>query len=784
MNRLLVISACFLLSIQIQAQFTLSGVVRDFEDQLTEGATLLVLENGMGAVTDDHGIYSMTLDRGVYTIEVHYLGMESIIRRVPVYRNVDLNFKLRPAMIKMDEVITYGESEDARLKSVPGVEKLTINDIQDIPLLMGEIDVVNSIVMLPGVSTVGEGATGFNVRGGKVDQNLIQLGNAEIFNSSHMLGFFSIFNGDVVRDFSLYKGHIPANFGGRISSVLDVVLKEGSYQDWDLRMTVGTITSKAVFEGPLIENKLSIIGAYRYAYPNWIMRRVPNIDVRNSQADFNDQNLTIGYRINDLSKLKISYYRSSDLFQFSDDFSFGWSHNLVDVKLQSALSDHLIHDFTTSLVLFDNEQTELEKRYTISNGMSHFSVKDNWLYDMIKNHEIVGGVEIKSYFQNPEHRKPLINAKYDPIEVLKDRGWIASAYANDQWEITPRLVGSFGVRLNYYQQHSRGLSYTYENELEPSVYSILDTSSLTTSYSDWSLEPRVALNFNATQLLAFKASYNRINQYIHLISNTTSPTPIDVWQLSTQHIRPQSSSNYSIGGTYQGAKKIWQHSIDVFYRDVGRIYDYREFAELQLNDHLETELLEGEGRSYGIEFLIEKKKLGWTGWLAYTLSKSDIRSTSSSLIRTINQGNWYSAAYDQRHNLSVVLNKDWGRNGYFSWNFVYNTGRPFTAVESSYLVNNAAVPLYSERNNYRIPDYIRLDIGFGLKSLLSGVNDKIHFSFYNALGRDNAYSLYYRKPSKVAIIPFSYKLSVLGDTFPSVTYTIRMNRGYKADRID
>lgn len=761
----------------VAQNYTVKGNIIDENELPLPGASIISVETGLGVSADEHGYFEILLPKGVHHLEASFLGKEPVKKYANATRNLIINFRLKPAVIEMDAFVKTGRPDDYRIREIPGVERLTISAIQDVPLLMGEVDIINSITLLPGVTTVGEGASGFNVRGGKVDQNLILLNGGEIFNSSHLLGFFSIFNSDVVEDFTLYKGHIPANFGGRLASVLDVNLREGDQQSWSGGLTAGFVTSKFFVEGPIAENKLSVLAAGRFAYPNFMMHQIANIDVRQSEAHFDDQNVTASYRINDDNKVTFSLYRSTDKFRFSDDFQFNWSTLLGSVKVQNYFGENWLHELEISHVDYDNTQIDLIKDFAIDNGISFNSVHDNFLYEGFTGHELRAGIEWKIYEQTPEERRPGAESGFVPALIEKDQGNILSFYFSDDWSLADKLNLSVGVRYNRYAHTGDEREFVYQDGEPILPINISDTSFVDgtlSTFSNW--EPRVGLNYRINPRIALKASYNQIAQYVHLISNSASPTPVDVWQVSTKHIEPQLSTNYSGGITYQGSNKKWQISVDGYYRDIENIYEYRDFANLILNPHLETELVQSRGRAYGTEVLIEKTKEGWTGWLSYTWSKSRNQTNSEFQTDLINNGDWYPSNYDQRHNFALVLNRQFGRNGFLSFNTVYRSGRPFTAVVTNYNFNDVAVPVYSERNQYNIPDYIRVDIGIGTNNFIGSLDDRLTLSVYNLLGRNNAYSIYYQFTSRAAILPHSYKLSVLGNAFPSVTYSVNFNQ--------
>ena len=758
-------------------RYTVKGNIVDENDEPLPGATIMSLETGLGVTSNEFGYYEIALPEGVHHLEAKFVGKQTLKKYANATRNLILNFRLKPTVIQMDAFVKTGRQEDYRIREIPGVERLTISAIEDVPLLMGEVDIINSITLLPGVTTVGEGASGFNVRGGKVDQNLILLNGGEIFNSSHLLGFFSIFNSDVVEDFTLYKGHIPASFGGRLASALDVNLREGDQQSWSGGLTAGAVTSKFYVEGPVAENKLSLLAAGRFAYPNFVMHQIADFDVRQSDARFDDQNLTASYRLNDDNKVVLSFYRSNDRFRFSNDFQFDWSTLLGNLKVQNYLGDQWLHELEVSRVVYDNTQIDLIQDFAVDNGINFTAVHDNFLFEGWEGHELRAGVEWKFYEQTPERRIPGVTSGVSAAEIEKDKGNILSLYLSDDWSLAEKLNLSVGVRYNYYQQTGDAREFVYQPGEPLLPINISDTTfsnGTLTSYSNF--EPRIGLNYRLSPRLAFKASFNQIAQYVHLISNSASPTPVDVWQVSTAYIEPQLSTNYSGGLTYQGPEKKWQISLDGYYRDISNIYEYRDFASLILNPHLETELVQSKGKAYGTELLIEKSKDGWTGWVSYTWSISRNRTDSPFQADLINGGDWYPSNFDQRHNFSLVLNRQFGRNGFFSFNTVFRSGRPFTALVTNYSFNDVAVPVYSERNQFNIPNYIRVDIGIGTNNFIKSLDDRLSFSVYNLLGRDNAYSIYYQFTTQASILPHSYQLSVLGNAFPSITYTINFSQ--------
>ncbi|MCR9251287.1 MAG: TonB-dependent receptor [bacterium] len=778
MKKLLITFVCLSYNYLLFAQqYSVSGVVTDENNKPVLGAAVAFLGTNKGTTTNNTGEYTLSTTAGTYTLVAQFLGKKDYSAKITLNSNRRINIKLETAAIEMQEVIKTAEREDSRIKSIAGIEKLTFSELENIPLLMGELDVVNSILLLPGVTNVGEGSSGFNVRGGKIDQNLITLDGSEIFNSSHLLGFFSVFNADVVEDFTLYKGYIPSTYGGRLSSVLDVQTKEGNMQSWSTDLSVGFVSSKFLVQGPVISDKLSVMASGRFAYPTWILRQTEDIDIKTSDARFDDQNIILSYQLGERNRIIGSYYRSFDRFKFSDDFQFEWSNQLIKLEWKSAISDHLFNSLRFNSSEYNNDQLDFDVNYSIANGMDFKSVTDHLVYDGLTNNELKVGFDIKHYDQKPEKRIPRGDSGFTELEIEKDEALLSSIFIDNKWGNNAVNI-SAGIRYNDYRQLGTNRVLQYEEGQTKSELSIIDTTFIengpVSQYSN--LEPRIGINYFPTPNISIKGSYNRVQQFIHLISNTTSAAPTDLWQVSTTHIKPQEVDSYSFGFSFTGTQKRWQNSFDIFYRDIHNIYDYKDFASLLLNGNLETEIVSGQGRAYGFELMFEKKKGNWQGWIGYTWSKSELKMDNPFPQETINQGEWYASNFDQRHNLSIVMNRDAGKNFYFSFNLIFNTGRPFTGVESSYVINNANVPLFSERNKYRIPHYTRVDVGCGFKSIFKKLDDRLNFSIYNLFSRDNAFSIYYRKPNSTAIIPFSYQLTVLGDSFPAFNYQVSFGK--------
>ncbi len=754
-------------------------------------ATLSIWNMNRGAVTDGQGRFLLLLPKGKYQITVKYVGMESTQLKINLVGDGTLNFKLKERVVKLDQVVIDSEKVDSNLKGVAtGVTKLNIKEIKDIPTFLGEVDVIKSLQFLPGVTSVGDGASGFNVRGGRSDQNLILQNGGQLFNSSHVLGFFSVFNPDATERFTLYKGHIPAQYGGRISSVLDVQMKEGNNEKLKVSGGLGVVASRLVVETPLFDGKTTVLLGGRTSYSNWILTRVKDLDVKDSRARFYDLNGNIVHRLNEDNKITFGYYRSDDFFRFAQDFGFTWDTQLLNLKWTSSFSPNVLSTLTLvngkyNSGLFDPSGADAVE---LTNGLDYYQLKENILLTSIKDHEINAGVEFVHYDGRPESSEPLgENSTISSSTVEKEQGRELALYVNDEVNFSEKFSLSLGLRYSIFQNIGPFDVFQYDNSGVRNLQTLIDTiayekGSVIKQFQGFS--PRISARYQWHKSTSLKLSYNKMRQYIHSLSNTTSPTPVDLWQLSNTYIPPLIADNYAIGIFKNFKDNQWESSIEFYYKDINNFIEYKNFAQLLLNNHLETELLTGTGRSYGAEFFLKKLSGKLTGWLSYTYSRTEVKVVGNAPEETINDGDWFPSNYDKTHSLSLVSKLKIGKNSSFNANFTYNTGRPISAIISTYQVGPTAVPQFSERNRYRIPDYFRFDISFtvaeniwkhriGRNLKQRRYQDSFTFSVFNLLARKNAYSVFFVLPDEFYLTPQPHKLSVLGAAFPSITYNFK-----------
>jgi hypothetical protein len=730
--------------------------------------------------TDKKGAYYVELLPGTYKVKIRHVGMIPVYKRVRVISEGTMDIRIAEGVVELTEIVISSRPIDSNIKeSLPGLTKLNIQEVKTLPTMMGEVDIVKSLQLMPGVTSVGEGSSGLNVRGGRTDQNLVLLNDVPLFNTAHALGFVSAFNQDVVQNFTLYKGNVPAHYGGRASSVLDISTRRGNFDKWQGQGGVGPISSRLTFEGPLDSLNTSLLVAGRLSHANWVLKKVKDPDVRRSEVSFYDGFAQLSHRFSPNSSVDVSFYGSHDNFQFSRQFGYSWSSYLVNARWQSLADRQLSPILTTSYghfktSFFDPAGVDASE---ITNTMNYVQLKETIHFIPNEDHDIMAGISGIAYIPKPETLSGYNgNTAITEKAVTKDKGIELGVFINDDFQLGDGLSVSVGLRYSQYMHVGADSVFHYNTNVPRSTDAILDTtqySDLQTIKSFGGLEPRISARINLGPNQSVKVSYNRMRQYIHQVSNTTAPTPIDLWQVSNSYLPPQIADNFSVGYFHNIKDNRWETSAEVFVKNMSNLVEYKDFPQLFLNNHLETELLTGKGRAYGGEVYIRRLKGKWTGWLAYTYSQTEVKVSSEFASESINEGKWYPSNYNKPHNLNLVLNRSMKKASAFSLIFTYNSGRPFTAIESSYVVDDIVVPVYSERNKYKIPDYFRLDVSFTIGSVIKKLNGSLVFAIYNLMGRDNAYSVFYKRPATNYLIPKPYQLSVLGSALPSLTYNFK-----------
>lgn len=766
---------------------TLSGYVRDAADgEALIGATVFVPSTGAGVVTNAYGFYSITLPKGSYEIRFSFVGYSDIRRSVELYQNLRLDVELQAESRQLEEVVVSTDGEGAEIRGIQmSVNRLNINTISRIPAFLGEADVIKSIQQLPGVTTVGEGASGFNVRGGNVGQNLIVLDEAAVYNPSHLLGFFSVFNPDAVKDVQLYKGGIPARYGGRLASILDVRMKEGNNKEFEANGGIGTIFSRLALEGPIIPGKSSFIVAARRSYIDVLAR--PFVDVLRDGARLNFYDLTgkANYHISHRNNIFLSGYAGRDIFFFDRQQGFSWGNATGTLRWNSIFSDRLFSNLSLIFSKYDYAlQFGEDERdnFKWNSSITDFTVKPSFSYFVNSNNEISVGLEGHYYRFEPANAVGTTNGQAVDVSLAERFNLETAAYVSHQLRISAKLSAEYGLRYSMFQLFGPGTVYQYNDTVPgirrtPVAFVTYVRGEEIVRYTN--PEPRLSLQYQLNNKSSVKASYMRAVQYLHLVSNTAASNPLDVWTPSSPNLKPQLGDQFALGyfRTLTG-KSLYEFTAEVYFRSTQNQVDYIDGADLLINEFLEGDLLSGRGRAYGMELYMQKKTGKLTGWVAYTLARTELQ------VEGINNGEWYPTRFDQTHNLKLTgfyqLNRRWSVSG----NFTFISGTPTTFPTSRYVVQGILIPHIADnsRNNVRIPAFHRLDLALRLEGKTQRRNGKERkntdywvFGLYNLYARKNPFSIYFsqgdeRAASGAPLQSRATQLAIIGTVVPSVSY--------------
>ncbi|HSJ66690.1 MAG TPA: TonB-dependent receptor [Anditalea sp.] len=764
-----------------EAYYLIEGSIIDDESGLPiPGALMYITAMELGITTDEKGRFSVRLPEGTHVAVFSAMGKETERKILRAYQPINLQINLFESTSDLDEIIVRGRTIDHNVKSIElGVSRLAMEEIRLLPPLLGEVDIIKSIQLLPGVSTVGEGASGFNVRGGGVDQNLILMDGAPIFNPSHMFGFFSIFNQDMVDNVALYKGDIPANYGGRLSSVLDISTKDGNSEKLKAEGGIGFLSTRLKLEGP-VSNSTTVAIAGRVAYPNWLMHRIPSATLQLSSSYFYDGNIKIAHKINDRNSLKISGYASNDYFRIGADTAYSWQTHLASLKWSSVISDNLGSDLTVaySNYTYNVEGVNAPLDFGLESDINYLGLSHDleWTTD---RHRTTFGYAANHYTMGmgtlePTTETSIINRESIPNE----RGLELGAFVNSEFTITDKLATQLGLRYSSFLALGPRDVFMYEPGMprnNETITEVVPYNSGETIARYGGLEPRLGLRYTTGENSSVKISFNRNLQYIHLLSNTMASAPVDLWKLSDQYLGPQESLQYALGYYQNFNENLIESSLEVYYKDFNNLVEFKDGATLLLNQNLEQELITGEGHAYGAEFFVKKRYGKLTGWISYGYSRTLRKVASEHEEETINRGNYFPSNWDQPHDLSIVSTYQLTRRLSLSGNFNYRTGRPITLPTSVYTINDNVVIDYSERNQGRIPDYHRLDLSMtydGNQRKSSTYKSSVTLAFYNVYARRNPFSWFF-SPDSTGTVPRSYRLAVIGTVIPSVTYNFQ-----------
>jgi hypothetical protein len=740
-----------------------------------------VSDTQYGATTDETGKYVLSLVPGAHVLSFSYVDYEDKVIDLMAYADGEINLKMEEMPIVLEEVIIQDLASRELITSRIGQTQLTMREVKRAPALLGEADLIKQVQILPGVTTVGEAASGFNVRGGSVDQNLILYDGLPVYNSSHVFGFLSAFNPEAIRDASFYRGGIPAEYGGRASSILDIRSKDGDYKKWNGNAGIGMITSNLMINGPLRKEKTSLAASLRSTYSNWLIHSIHTnyADLRKSSVFFYDATLKVTHLFSDRTKLSFTGYASKDAFRLKGDSTYRWNNLQASAKLDHQFSAKLSSEFVAGMsaygysVVNADYLTASQLSYRITSTV----VKAGFNY-LEGNHKFNFGWQLLHSGFDPGALKPdSPGSNARPISIDKQYSIENAFYVADAWSFNEKLFVEGGIRLPLFASFGPASVNVYKAGAPLETANVTDTLRFKRGQpikTYFGLEPRLSFRWMAGPTASVKLGYNRMYQFLHLVTSTTAVTPVDIWQPSGYYFKPQVADQISLGYFKDFRNKKYGVSTEVFYKAIENILDFKDGAQLILNKHLETDLLQGKGRSYGAETSLSKNTGRLTGSLNYTYSRSFRLIAGPTTRESVNEGKQYPANFDQPHIVNFSWKYNLARRYFFTGSFTYHTGRPVTIPLSAFPSEHATVAYFSGRNQYRIPDYHRLDIALVMegnhkrKKLGDGT---WVLSFYNVYGRKNPYTVFFKSSGNG--IPEPYQLSIIGTVLPSISYNFK-----------
>lgn len=776
-------------SLTAQDRVTIKGYVRDASNGETLiGATVYLNGTTKGTATNEYGFYSLTVDPGNYTVVASYLGYEDKRKELALIGNLTEDFELGESGTQLMEVVVTAEEEDQNVREVQmSVENLQMSTIERLPALLGEVDVLRSIQLLPGVTSVGEGAAGFNVRGGSIDQNLVILDEAPVFNSSHLFGFFSVFNPDAVKGVKLYKGGIPARYGGRLSSILDVRMKEGNSKQFEMQGGIGTIFSRLSVEAPIVKDKSSFLLAGRRSYIDVLAAPFLGDNLSGTKLNFYDLTLKTNYRFSDKDQIFLSGYLGRDVFAPGDQAGFSWGNTTGTLRWNHLFSDKLFSNLTLYYSDYDyainfGDDPE-EDSFDWDASIVNFSAKPEFSYFVTPDNVIRFGGQGIYYRFEPANAIAVSDGSEVDISINNQWAIESSVFVENELGILKgRLKLNYGLRLSHFAYLGGRPVYEFgEAPREGFARPLTGVTQTERSevVKDWfNLEPRLSVQYQLNDNSSVKASYMRTTQYIHLLSNTTASIPLDIWTPSTNNIDPQLADQVAVGYFRNFKENTYEGSLELYYKDFKQLLDFVDGADLVLNELVEGQTLVGDGRAYGTEFQLKKVKGRFNGWISYTLAKTERRTPG------VNSNEYYPSRFDQTHNFNLTGFYELSDRATLSATFVYNTGTPVTLASAGYYQLGYFIPENEGggRNNFRVPDYHRLDVSVTLDPKKENADKRWQgqwiFGVYNLYGRRNALTVSGtqsdgRPVLGQPIMTEANQLSVIGSIIPSVSYNFK-----------
>ncbi|MCX6321506.1 MAG: TonB-dependent receptor [Bacteroidia bacterium] len=756
-------------------------LINSITDEPLPGVIVYVEKLKVGAISNSVGYYTLELPKGQYQIEYRMVGLKPVKRNIVLYSNGALDVGMVQSTKQLDEVFVSANKENKVQDVKMGIEKISMKMIKQIPMGMGEADLFKSSLLLPGVQSVGEASNGFNIRGGSIDQNLILFDGAPIINPSHFFGFFSSFNSDIIEDVTLYKSGIPAKYGGRVSSVMDISLKKGSREKVNISGGISPFTGRLMVEAPILKKSSSFILSARTTYSDWILGLMKDKRLQKSNADFNDIQGLVTFDINPKNSVSVSGYLSNDSFDYFKEYGIRYMNLSSTIKWNHTYNTKLSSQFAGILSNYayeiDSKQDSVSFN-SLNYKLNQRILRSDFTYFPAEKHKVEFGLNATNYSLSPGTQKPIGEfSQILPKSLENEQAFESSIYLSDEFEYSPRLLFSGGLRFTLFTPFGPKTEYLYYPNTPRSLENISDTllyrkGQIIRVYPG--LEFRLLSRYIITPDLSVKAGIQRNFQYINMISNTTSMSPTDIWKLSDNYINPQRGDQFSLGIYKNFRSKAIETSVEVYYKILKNILDYKGGATLLMNDHLETDILNGKGKAYGIELMVKKQIGILTGWISYTYSRSLLKIDGLFEEEKVNGGRYFPANFDKPHDLKIVSNIKLSRRLNFTTNLIYNTGRPITYPVAYFNFYNVSRVFYSDRNEFRIPDYLRLDFSATMNGNLKFKklsHSALTFTVYNVLGRRNPYSIFFKVEDGIVN---GYQMSIFGQPIIMLTYSFRI----------
>jgi hypothetical protein len=760
---------------------TITGYIRNaITGEPVIGAAVFIDSPNIGVTTDALGLYALTIPRGKQVIRIKSFGMRETQRQIVLYSNGKLDVEMRESVIALKEVSVKAGMDKNVVSTQMGQVKLSIKNLKQVPTVFGETDLLRTIMTLPGIKSVGENSTGLNVRGGSVDQNLILYNDAVIYNPSHLFGFFSAFNPDVLRDVELYKSTIPSKFGGRLASVLDINSRDGNKKKYVVSGGVGLLTGRVTVEGPIVKDKSSFLLGGRSTYSNWLIRALDNPEYNKSSASFYDVNLHVNHEINEKNSLFLTAYTSDDRFRLYGDTLYTYQNQLASLKWKHTFNTKLYSEFTVSHSKYQYSMGASGlplNSFDLKFNIQQSNFKADFSYILNPKHTLDFGLSSIYYKLSPGTFTPRgPESLIRPDELEKEQGLESAVYIEDKFEVNPRLSLTGGIRFSFFQYLGPKTinKYVPGFPIDRPYQDGTETFGKGKNIQNYGgPEFRASMRYSVFDNLSLKLSYNTLRQYIHLLTNTMSVSPTDIWKLSDRYVKPQIGDQVSLGlyRNYRGNKI--EVSLEGYYKNIKNFLDYKGGDSLIMNHDLEAAVLNTNAKAYGVEFMMKKMTGKLNGWISYTYARTLLRAVDRESADAPNDGNYYPSNYDKPHDFTMISNYRLSHRFSVSLNFTYSTGRPYTPPIGKYYIDGAQRVYYADRNQFRIPDYYRADVSMNIEG-----NHKVKklahsswtVSVYNVLGRKNPSSVYFQtRDGQVN----GYQLSIFGQPIPTIAYNFR-----------